>query len=57
MGGRGRGIGDSVMEFGGIMINDSGRGEGAAPMLDMGVTIRWTGLLDWNTGLDYWTHP
>jgi len=21
-----------------------------------GVTIRWTGLLDWTTGLDYWTH-
>jgi hypothetical protein len=21
-----------------------------------GVTIRWTGPLDWNTGLDYWTH-
>ena len=21
----------------------------------MGVTIQWTGLLDWNTGLDYWT--
>ena len=20
-----------------------------------GVTILWTGLLDWNTGLDYWT--
>ena len=20
----------------------------------MGVTIRWTGPLDWNTGLDYW---
>ena len=20
-----------------------------------GVTIQWTGLLDWNTGLDYWT--
>ena len=19
------------------------------------VTIHWTGLLDWNTGLDYWT--
>ena len=19
------------------------------------VTIQWTGLLDWNTGLDYWT--
>jgi len=22
----------------------------------MGVTNHWTGLLDWNTGLDYWTH-
>ena len=22
-----------------------------------GVTIHWTGLLDWTTGLDYWTHP
>ena len=21
----------------------------------MGVTIQWTGLLDWTTGLDYWT--
>ena len=21
----------------------------------MGVTIQWTGVLDWNTGLDYWT--
>ena len=21
----------------------------------MAVTIHWTGLLDWNTGLDYWT--
>ena len=20
------------------------------------VTIQWTGLLDWTTGLDYWTH-
>ena len=20
-----------------------------------GVTIQWTGLLDWNAGLDYWT--
>ena len=20
-----------------------------------GVSIYWTGLLDWNTGLDYWT--
>jgi len=20
-----------------------------------GVSIHWTGLLDWNTGLDYWT--
>ena len=19
------------------------------------VTIHWTGLMDWNTGLDYWT--
>ena len=23
--------------------------------VDMGVTIQWIGLLDWNTGLDYWT--
>ena len=23
--------------------------------LDTGVTIQWTRLLDWNTGLDYWT--
>jgi len=23
----------------------------------LGVTIHWTGLLDWTTGLDYWTHP
>jgi len=22
----------------------------------MGVTNHWTGLLDWNMGLDYWTH-
>jgi len=22
---------------------------------NMGVSIHWTGLLDWNTGLDYWT--
>ena len=21
-----------------------------------GVCIRWTGPLDWTTGLDYWTH-
>ena len=21
----------------------------------LGVTNHWTGLLDWNTGLDYWT--
>ena len=21
----------------------------------VGVSIHWTGLLDWNTGLDYWT--
>ena len=21
----------------------------------MGVSIHWTGQLDWNTGLDYWT--
>ena len=21
----------------------------------MGVTIQWTGLLDWNTGLEHWT--
>ena len=21
----------------------------------MAVTIHWTGLQDWNTGLDYWT--
>ena len=21
----------------------------------LGVSIHWTGLLDWNTGLDYWT--
>ena len=21
-----------------------------------GVSIHWTGPLDWNTGLDYWTH-
>jgi len=23
----------------------------------MAVSIRWTGLLDWTTGLDYWTRP
>ena len=22
-----------------------------------GVPIRWTGPLDWTTGLDYWTDP
>ena len=22
---------------------------------DLGVPIHWTGLLDWTTGLDYWT--
>ena len=22
----------------------------------LGVCIRWTGPLDWTTGLDYWTH-
>ena len=22
-----------------------------------GVSIHWTGLLDWTTGMDYWTHP
>jgi len=22
-----------------------------------GVSIHWTGLLEWTTGLDYWTHP
>ena len=22
---------------------------------EKGVSIHWTGLLDWNTGLDYWT--
>jgi len=21
------------------------------------VPIHWTGLLDWTTGLDYWTYP
>ena len=25
------------------------------PASNYGVTIQWTGLLDWNTGLDYWT--
>ena len=24
--------------------------------VQQGVTNHWTGLLDWNTGLDYWTH-
>ena len=24
--------------------------------LSWGVSIHWTGLLDWITGLDYWTH-
>jgi len=24
---------------------------------DKRVTIHWTGLLDWITGLDYWTRP
>ena len=23
--------------------------------VSLGVTIQWTGLLEWNTGLDYWT--
>jgi len=21
------------------------------------VSIHWTGLLEWTTGMDYWTHP
>ena len=25
------------------------------PVYNPGVSIHWTGLLDWNTGLDYWT--
>ena len=25
------------------------------PTMVMGVPIRWTGTLDWTTGLDYWT--
>ena len=25
------------------------------PTMVMGVPIRWTGALDWTTGLDYWT--
>ena len=25
------------------------------PYKFLAVTIHWTGLLDWNTGLDYWT--
>ena len=24
-------------------------------LLGLDVSIHWTGLLDWNTGLDYWT--
>ena len=24
--------------------------------LKLGVSIHWTGLLDWTSGLDYWTH-
>ena len=24
--------------------------------IEQGVTIHWTGPLDWTTGLDYWTH-
>ena len=27
------------------------------PPPHQGVTIHWTGLLGWTTGLDYWTHP
>ena len=27
----------------------------AIHVMQWGVTIQWTGLLDWNTGLDYWT--
>ena len=23
----------------------------------VGVSIHWTGLLEWTTGMDYWTHP
>ena len=22
-----------------------------------GVSSNWTGLVEWTTGLDYWTHP
>ena len=22
-----------------------------------GVSIHWTGLAEWTTGMDYWTHP
>ena len=25
--------------------------------ISAGVSIHWTGLLEWTTGLDYWTHP
>ena len=37
----------------------SGGGGGGGIYLrrsDKGVTIHWTGPLDWTTGLDYWTH-
>ena len=27
----------------------------ALHIFELAVTIHWTGLLDWNTGLDYWT--
>ena len=29
--------------------------EGIKSLLVLGVSIHWTGLLDWNTKLDYWT--
>ena len=25
------------------------------PLIPTGVSIHWTGILDWTTGLDYWT--
>ena len=30
-------------------------GKGTCVVSYRGVYIRWTGLLDWTTGLDYWT--
>ena len=35
----------------------TGRRNLSSVQLALAVSIHWTGLLDWTTGLDYWTHP